>query len=253
MMRLHMFWFSHFNEKVRWAFAYKGIPYEARTVSPGDHMPIIKKLSGQTSTPVLEADGQVLVGSTKICVYLEDHFPERPLLPKPIDAAERAKVLEVCDWFDATVGKPHRQALFQYFFDNDPAALAALWSTNRNSLRRLGYTLGMPVFRAVISNMDNINAETARAGEESVRTALDRIVKDSAATGFLCGSQFSLADLTAAALLFPLAEPPELSFDIPAAAQPALKIWADRFREHAGVRWIEKIFREYGPRAERRD
>lgn len=49
---LHQFAFSHFNEKARWALQYKGVDYKRESYLPSLHMPQIKKLSGQSYTPV---------------------------------------------------------------------------------------------------------------------------------------------------------------------------------------------------------
>ena len=55
---LHQFAYSHYNEKVRWALDYKKLPHDRINYLPGPHMGAIKKMTGQTSTPVLEIDGE---------------------------------------------------------------------------------------------------------------------------------------------------------------------------------------------------
>lgn len=56
---LHQFRASHFNDKARWALAAKGIRHERVTYLPGPLQFPIKRLSGQTATPVLVFDGTV--------------------------------------------------------------------------------------------------------------------------------------------------------------------------------------------------
>lgn len=54
---LYQFAFSHFNENVRWALDYKGLPRKERAVLPGFHARSIRKLSGGPTTTPLLCDG----------------------------------------------------------------------------------------------------------------------------------------------------------------------------------------------------
>jgi glutathione S-transferase len=66
-------------------------------VDPNDRAPVIE-VSGQPLVPVLVADDQVIADSPHILLWLEERFPEPPLLPA--DRALRAEVLEFVDWFN---------------------------------------------------------------------------------------------------------------------------------------------------------
>jgi len=59
-LELHQFPYSPFNEKVRWALAFKGLEHRRINYMPGPHMRSIRKLSGQTTTPVLCMDGDAI-------------------------------------------------------------------------------------------------------------------------------------------------------------------------------------------------
>lgn len=240
---MYQFWFSHLNEKARWILDYKGAGYEAVTFSPGMHIRGMQKLSGQTATPVVVADDEVIVGSGAIGEFIDAAYPGRALLPQ--DPAERERVLELCAWFDDRIGAYHRRALFHFMFNNDRGAVAALFTIGESRMRRFLYTLGMPILCGMLRKMDQINAQTAATGENNVQAALDLIMDRAAKTGYLHGDQFSLADLTAAALLFPVAIPLELSFEIPERARRVLGAWQDRWIHHPGTDWVQKMFREY--------
>ncbi len=67
------------NFKVRIALGYKGIPYTFRTIDPKDREGILK-LSGQRLTPVMEHGDVVLFDSAAIIRYLEANFPGKPPL-----------------------------------------------------------------------------------------------------------------------------------------------------------------------------
>ena len=105
---------SHYNEKVRWALDYKGIPYERRVPMPGLH-----RLSALAATrgrhgrlPVLELDGRRIGDSTAIIAALEKHTPEPPLYPA--DAEARARALALEDWFDEELGAEVRRFVWHH-------------------------------------------------------------------------------------------------------------------------------------------
>src|SRR5689334_9432 len=101
---------SHYSEKVRWALDWKRVPHRRRVMPPGLHPLGALVLSrGQVYTmPVLVAEGQRIADSTGIIGWLEERYPEsRPLYPS--DPPERARALELEDWFDEKLGPYVRQ------------------------------------------------------------------------------------------------------------------------------------------------
>src|SRR4051812_20487259 len=100
---------SHFNEKVRWAFDWKRVAHRRRVMPPGLHPfgGLLLTRGRQFTMPVLVADGQTIGDSTAIIAWLEERFPERSLYPS--DAGDRARALELEDWFDENVGPCARQ------------------------------------------------------------------------------------------------------------------------------------------------
>lgn len=87
---LHQFASSHYNEKARWGLDWKGVVHRRETHLPGPHALAMKRLSGQTATPVLCLEGAVIAGSAAILDALEGRFPERPLYPADPALRERA-------------------------------------------------------------------------------------------------------------------------------------------------------------------
>ncbi len=81
---------SPWSERVRWAFAFKKMPYEKQNYEAGVDEAAVKKLTGQAMVPVLIADDKVIPDSSAILDWLEETRPEPPLLPKT--AKERALV-----------------------------------------------------------------------------------------------------------------------------------------------------------------
>src|SRR3954470_8934865 len=85
---------SHYNEKVRWALDYKGIPHVRRAADPGRHRAIARRLTGAATFPVLLLDGEPIGDSTRIIEALERRDPEPALYPSDLEARRRALAIE---------------------------------------------------------------------------------------------------------------------------------------------------------------
>lgn len=94
MLRLHNFWRSPASNRVRIALNLKGVEWEyvACNLRSGEHRsPEYLRLNPQGLVPALElGEGRVLTQSFAIIEYLDEVWPEPPLLPA--DAAGRARV-----------------------------------------------------------------------------------------------------------------------------------------------------------------
>lgn len=84
---------SPFAWKVWLTLEHKGIPYEGKRLSfdnDDTKTPQFLKVNPRGQVPAIVDDGFALAQSNAICEYLEERFPEKPLLPK--DAKARATV-----------------------------------------------------------------------------------------------------------------------------------------------------------------
>ncbi len=94
-MKLYNFFRSSASYRVRIAFNLKGVPYEyvpihLRRGGGEQYTPTYTVLNPQGIVPTLEDNGRVLTQSLAILEYLEERYPEPPLLPR--DPADRATV-----------------------------------------------------------------------------------------------------------------------------------------------------------------
>ncbi|MDO7835769.1 maleylacetoacetate isomerase [Sphingobium sp. HBC34] len=92
-MILHGFWRSSASWRVRIAMGMKGISWSDRTyrLRAGEQRSdAYLTLNPQGLVPALEIDGAVLTQSLAICEYLEELYPDPPLLPA--DPLDRARV-----------------------------------------------------------------------------------------------------------------------------------------------------------------
>ena len=99
MLKLCGFRVSNYHNKVRIVLLEKGIAFEEdATLAPKQTDEYLAR-SPMGKAPFLELDdGRRLSESQVICEYLEDAYPDRPLLPK--DPFERAKVRELVTYME---------------------------------------------------------------------------------------------------------------------------------------------------------
>jgi len=74
--------------RVRIVLAEKDVPYEPVVIDLADRPPWIYQKNPSGKVPILEDDDWILPESAVIAEYLEERFPDPPLLPA--DAGERA-------------------------------------------------------------------------------------------------------------------------------------------------------------------
>lgn len=93
MLKLCGFRVSNYHNKVRIALMEKGIAYEEdSSVTPSQKEEYLA-LSPMGKVPYLEVDGARLCESEVMLEYLEEVYPQKPLLPK--DPLARARVREL--------------------------------------------------------------------------------------------------------------------------------------------------------------
>ena len=110
---------SPYAWKVRLVLAEKGIPYEALIPENKSEDPAFARLNPFRLTPVLQLpDGRAIYESTVINEYLEEVYPDPPMLPK--DPYERARVRILEDTFDQYLYPALRDFINSQFEYNPP-------------------------------------------------------------------------------------------------------------------------------------
>jgi len=168
--------------RVRIVLAEKAVPYETVTIDLSNRPAwLVEHNPPDGRVPVLEEDGWMLPESSVVDEYLEERYPEPPLLPA--DPAERAAARLLVFRFD-DLGKPYY------------------------ALRR--GEAGAP---------------------ERLARALAGLDHALAATPFLTGRSFGLADVAYVPWLLRLRDLMGISLD----GHPALTAWLDRCVERPSV------------------
>jgi glutathione S-transferase len=114
MIKLCGFHLSNYHNKVRIALLEKGVPFEEDAgIKPSQDDAYLAK-SPMGKVPYAEIDGKRLCESEVIVEYLEDKFPQKPLLPK--DPLERAKVRELVAMMELHMELVARRLYREVFF-----------------------------------------------------------------------------------------------------------------------------------------
>ena len=199
---------SIFSEKARFALDYKGIDFRTKDVLPGLHAPLLAARRRGTTVPALDLeDGRTVKDSTAIVAALEDLRPEPPLYPA--DAAARADALSLEDHFDEHVGHDVRRVYLAALF-RDPGLTLKVYGAGFPAPLRAAAKLSQPVSDRMARRRYGMSAQGVERAHRQVLAALDLVDSRLEGAGeYLVGDAFSVADLTAAALLAPLVQPPE--------------------------------------------
>ena len=201
MLKLYHFDRSPFGWKARLVLAEKNVPFEGIVPENKAEDPEFAKLNPWKLTPVLVLeDGRALFESTIICEYLDEKYPDPPMLPK--DPVERARVRLIEDTTD------------QYLYPAVRGVRSALYDWVPPHL-----------VKKPESDVDQAALTTARA---TLATHLGWLEGQLGKGPWFGGATFSLAD---AALAPVLASGLTLLGVLPDAAYPGLSSYVGRVKE----------------------
>lgn len=109
MLKLYAIPVSLYSAKTRIALRHKGLGWQELPPPGGYGSAEYKRIVASGNLPALDHDGFLIADSEAIAEYLEDRFPEPPLLPA--DAQGRARMRERSRFHDTRL-EPALRALF---------------------------------------------------------------------------------------------------------------------------------------------
>jgi glutathione S-transferase len=238
---------SHYSEKVRWALDHKEIDHVRRTPLPGTHIPIALALTRGASLtfPVLQLDGRTIGDSTAIIAALEERFPRPPLYPEVPE--ERRRALELEDYFDEQLG-PHARLLAFHELIQEPDLFAEVAAKQVPAPLGKAKPLVGSYARALTSlrwGADSV--EAAERARTAIVAALDRLEAElEAGEGdYLVGDSFTVADLTAASLFYPVVAPEEGPISADEPRPPAFERFREKLSHRRGFLWVQEMFKRH--------
>jgi glutathione S-transferase len=197
MIVLHQLEESPFCDKIRRALNWKRIPYAIREVPLLEALTRFKRVNPIGKVPALEIDGQVVADSTDIAYYLEERWPERPLLPR--DPAERALCHFLEDWADESLYFYEMRLRFT-FPRNRSRWLAALLAHDNALLRSIGAPVVARGLRRLCESQ-GVGRKPEEMVLRDVERHLDALASWLAGKTWLVGGALTLADLAVFAQL----------------------------------------------------
>jgi glutathione S-transferase len=201
MRTLYHLWLSPFSRKIRLVLKEKTLDFEMAVERIWERRPEFLALNPAGEVPVLvEPDGTTLSDATAITEYLEEIYPERPLMgATPIERAETRRLVA---WFDVKFNREVTVNLVE----------------EKITKRFLG--LGQP------------NSQAIRAGCQNIKHHLDYITYLMDRRSYLAGDSFGLADITAAAHLSSV----DYLGDVPWEQHNGAKEWYARVKSRPSFR-----------------
>ena len=228
---------SHFNEKVRWALDWKRVEHRREVLSADYLFRVWWATRRRATLPVLHLDGRAIVDSTQIIAALEERFPERPLYPA--DARERERALALEDWFDEVIGHPVRTVLVPALMEEGGAERTVeTMMTGMGDAAKRVFLAMHPIFRRFYYMRHAIGERSRTDAPEIVRSGFDRVAAELSPSGYLVGDRFSVADLTAAALLAPLVRPAGTIWASLGTFPDSVEAFCAPLVEHEATRWV---------------
>jgi glutathione S-transferase len=192
---------SPYSRKVRLALAEKRIPFDLRVERVWERREEFLAMNPACAVPVMQdANGLVLADSYAICEYMDEAYPDGPLLGRTL--AERAEVRRLVAWFDQKFQQEVTQNLLY-----------------EKQMKRL---LGR----------GNPDAAAIRAGYANLKPHMDYIGWLAETRAWLAGNSLSLADLAAAAHLSAL----DYLGDVDWSLSEGAKDWYARMKSRPSFR-----------------
>jgi glutathione S-transferase len=231
---------SHFSEKVRWTLDYKRIAHRRRVLGP-DYLIRAWRATGRGTLPILFLDSRAIGDSTHIIAALEERYPEPPLYPG--DAAARQRALALEDYFDEQLGPAIRAAIVTPLFRHDPDAALRVLTTGMPDKAYQRLRPLVRIFPAFYRFRHKISEAKLEADRATVSAALDRIEQQREGRAYLVGDAFTVADLTAAAMLSPVLQPAEIQYPLQVKLPAYLQDYRATLLSHPAAQWTAGIYR----------
>lgn len=240
MITLYQMAISHYCEKVRWALTYKRLPYKAKNLLVGMHMKPIKKLTGQTSLPVLVDGKTVIYGSADIISHLDTEYPRFCLTPEEDDLHKEVQKWELLA--DTAVGPNVRKICYHTLLDFPDVVIPFFthqgpWYGNI-LMRRL-----FPKLQHKMRVFMMLNDDSVAQAKEELKAALDTIMVGLDGKDYLVGDRFTRADLAVASLFAPFFSPSAYDLPWPSVYPKELE---DVLVDYQDIRdWVLKMYTKH--------
>jgi glutathione S-transferase len=197
---------SHYCEKARWGLDRVGAAYRERGHVQVIHRLATRRAGGGPTAPVFVSPDGVLADSADILTWADAQAPPgRELYPKDPDRAAQVRLLE--SDFDTRLGPHSRCWMYQQLRKRRDLAIA-YGCTGIPAWERATLRLSYPVLIAIVARVLDVTPAKAAESELEVRAVFDAVAERlSDGRRYICGEEFTAADLTFSALAAPVLMP----------------------------------------------
>jgi glutathione S-transferase len=200
MIRLYHVPLSPFCRKVRLSLAEKRLEVELVEERYWEQDPDFLRRNPAGKVPVLRLDGMMMAESAAICEYLEERYPDPPLMPKNPEG--RYEVRRLVGWFD---DKFHREVTAKLLYER----------VNKK-----------------VSGEGYPDSGNVKAGAKAIKFHLDYMGWLLEQRRWLAGDLMTLADFAAAAHLSSLDYISDVDWD----RQATVKEWYQKIKSRPAFR-----------------
>jgi len=239
-LTLYTFAMSHYSEKIRWTLDASHIAFTEVCMTPVFHMAPALAMGrrGQTTLPILKTPTEAIQDSPRIVDWLAR--TQTPFALLPADLATEVRAVE--RRFDA-IGKDVARALYAGGFGHADAQIRDLWTAHASPLQALVVRVGYPLIRWGFRQKLQIHAQRTALAQQRINEAMDWLEDRIAQQGlYLVGGRFTVADITAASLLAPIACPDEHPVYSAASYREgmasAMRPWLGR----PALTWVREVY-----------
>lgn len=223
---------SSCSQKVRFTLSQKGLEYKNINVDlhAGENLqPAFLELNPKGVVPVLVDDGEIILESNSICIYLDEEYPETPLMPSTPKgrAAVRGLLQHIDEQGHSDIGACTYTLAFA----------ERLRKTYDTPEKLAGYLASIPdagkrVFRKNIlaQGLKCVEFEVGLTRSAAMIARLDARLQSS---DYLVGDQLSIADIAYSPYITRL---DHLALSFIWKDMPAVSNWYARLRETKGYK-----------------
>jgi glutathione S-transferase len=123
-----------------------------------------------------------------------------------------------------------------------PRQLLPLFTHDEPPVARIMLRAGFRLLQAGMRRRFGITAEAAEHSRAKTVAAMDRLEREISSNGFLVGETFTVADLTAAALFYPVVLPPQFPYPTLVELPDSLREFLGSLAERPGGKWGAEIY-----------
>ena len=243
MLELYKFEASAYSEKVRLILDYKQLPYKAIEVTPGVGQIDIFRLSGQRRVPVLKDGTEIIPDSTAIARYLDEKYPDRPLIPT--DPKQKGLCLALEDWADESLGIQGRKAMIGAFSQHPNFRTALLPTTTPDLVKSLVGAVPGDILSLLGAGV-GFGPDDVKEAMTILKQALESLCLMLQNQAYLVGDQPTLADFAVAGVTMYIKFPAAIYVDLPAGiCDKGVPGLADDINYQPFFDWRDRLYTEY--------